>query len=149
MDSGSSRRGFLKGLLNLFLGGSFIFAVWGIVYPVWRYLTSVTRIEAEAGFERVVVSTLKALPSGEARTIRYKGMPYLVVHERGRISALSAICTHKGCLVRWDNRKGELYCPCHGSAFDLNGNVKRGPAPRPLASLPVRVIHDQIVVGGV
>lgn len=148
MAEGAPRRKFLKRLLDIFLGGSFLFAAWGIVYPIWRYLTSVARLEAETGFERVVVSTTRALPPGEARLFRYQGRPYVVVNERGGISALSAVCTHKGCLVRWDKRKGELSCPCHGSAFDLNGNVKRGPAPKPLASIQVRVIQDQIVVGG-
>jgi Rieske Fe-S protein len=50
----------------------------------------------------------------------------------GTLSACSAICTHAGCRVEYT--KGELYCPCHGSAFDVRtGVVKQGPATQPLA----------------
>ena len=143
-----SRRTFVQRLLNFSLVGTSAFAAWGAIYPVWRYLASPPKPELEAGFERVVVSSLRGLPAGEARAFQYGDLPYLVIHDRDAIYALSAICTHKGCLVAWDRRRGELVCPCHGSAFDVNGNVKRGPAPRPLPSLKGRIIQDQIVVGG-
>jgi succinate dehydrogenase / fumarate reductase iron-sulfur subunit len=41
-------------------------------------------------------------------------------------------CTHLGCTVHWDDTKQIFLCACHGGAFDLNGNVKAGPPPRPL-----------------
>ncbi len=143
-----SRRSFVQRLVNFSLVGTSAFGIGGVVYPVWRYLASAPKPELEAGFERVVVTSVRGLPAGEALAFQYAGLPYLVIHDRGAIYALSAMCTHKGCLVAWDKRKGELVCPCHGSAFDVNGNVKRGPAPRPLASLKGRIIQDQVVVGG-
>ena len=60
------------------------------------------------------------------------------------VVAFDAACTHKGCPVKPEG--AELTCPCHGSVFDaLSGSVKKGPADRPLASIPVRVEGDQIV----
>lgn len=47
--------------------------------------------------------------------------------------ALSATCTHLGCTVRWDS--DQFACPCHGSLYDATGQVRQGPASRPLASL--------------
>ena len=44
----------------------------------------------------------------------------------------SATCTHLGCTVQWDERKGLFLCACHGGRFDINGAVKAGPPPRPL-----------------
>lgn len=44
--------------------------------------------------------------------------------------AISAVCTHLGCLVKYTGQ--EFKCPCHGSTFDKRGNVKSGPAPRAL-----------------
>lgn len=44
--------------------------------------------------------------------------------------AVSSVCTHLGCLVKFSG--SEFKCPCHGSIFDKNGNVKSGPAPRAL-----------------
>ena len=46
--------------------------------------------------------------------------------------ALSSICTHQGCEVRYDRTGKVLNCPCHGSRFSLAGSVLRGPAASPL-----------------
>ena len=44
--------------------------------------------------------------------------------------ALSAICTHRGCLVKYDGK--QFICPCHDSRFGLDGRVLKGPARTPL-----------------
>lgn len=46
--------------------------------------------------------------------------------------AISSVCTHLGCNVRWNGDRGGFDCPCHGSTFDQNGQNIGGPAPRPL-----------------
>ncbi|HEY5029427.1 MAG TPA: ubiquinol-cytochrome c reductase iron-sulfur subunit [Candidatus Angelobacter sp.] len=46
--------------------------------------------------------------------------------------AMSAICTHLGCLSVWKPEAGVIACPCHGSSFQRDGKVIAGPAPRPL-----------------
>jgi cytochrome b6-f complex iron-sulfur subunit len=51
--------------------------------------------------------------------------------------AVSTICTHLGCVVK-PNEQG-FECPCHGSRFASNGEVTKGPAPRPLGWLKVSV----------
>ena len=45
---------------------------------------------------------------------------------------ISSVCTHLGCNVRYVAGEG-FACPCHGSLYDANGRVTRGPAPQPLA----------------
>ncbi|MGH7597413.1 MAG: ubiquinol-cytochrome c reductase iron-sulfur subunit, partial [bacterium] len=50
--------------------------------------------------------------------------------------ALSPICTHLGCRVR--KARDGFDCPCHGSRYDLRGQVINGPAARPLTRFPVR-----------
>ncbi len=48
-------------------------------------------------------------------------------------TALSAVCTHSGCTVEVQSGSGTtLFCPCHGSEFDVNGRVLAGPARTPL-----------------
>ncbi len=46
--------------------------------------------------------------------------------------ALSAVCTHLGCITRYRPDESIIACPCHGSRFSLDGEVLAGPAPRPL-----------------
>ena len=60
----------------------------------------------------------------------------VVVRERaGYFYALSAECTHLGCIINWKSQEGVFRCPCHGSIFDKIGEVLGGPAPRPLKHL--------------
>jgi len=47
-----------------------------------------------------------------------------------RLYAMTLVCTHAGCEASVSSQ--EVVCPCHGSIYDANGNVLRGPAPSPL-----------------
>jgi len=60
-----------------------------------------------------------------------------VIGAANGVYALSAVCTHLGCITRYKSDEGVIACPCHGSRFDLEGNVVHGPAPRPLPWLDV------------
>lgn len=60
-----------------------------------------------------------------------------VVGAPGGVYAMSAVCTHLGCITRYKSDERAIACPCHGSRFDLEGNVTHGPAPRPLPWLDI------------
>ena len=67
------------------------------------------------------------------------------------IVAYSAVCTHTGCDVfNWDEEQLRMACPCHESQFDIydGGRVVGGPAPRPLAMLPLEIVDDTVRVAG-
>lgn len=69
-----------------------------------------------------------------ARVISFNGKPLIVVRTgETTFVALSAVCTHAGCTVRYAAAAHDIACPCHGSTFALDGSVTRGPATRPLA----------------
>ncbi len=58
-----------------------------------------------------------------------------IIHGPEGFYALTAICTHLGCLTAWNSELGIIACPCHGSKFNVEGTKTDGPAPRPLAWL--------------
>jgi len=63
----------------------------------------------------------------------------------GGVAALSAICPHLGCGIGQDN-KGGYACPCHDSRFGADGARVRGPAPRGMDPLPVRLADGRVLV---
>jgi cytochrome b6-f complex iron-sulfur subunit len=65
-----------------------------------------------------------------------------VVHAKEGFYALSAVCTHLGCLSVWKPDAGVIACPCHGSSFRRDGTVIAGPAPRPLPWLKMWMGED-------
>lgn len=60
---------------------------------------------------------------------------YLILDDEKNMAdfAVNAVCTHLGCVVPWNKAENKFMCPCHGSQYDKNGKVVRGPAPLSLA----------------
>ena len=60
--------------------------------------------------------------------------------------ALSNICTHLGCRVRWVEEQEGFFCPCHNAIFGPDGSVQTGPPPRPLDRFETKVEDGQIFI---
>jgi menaquinol-cytochrome c reductase iron-sulfur subunit len=63
------------------------------------------------------------------------------------VIALAPQCTHLGCAYHWDAERKEFECPCHTSAFSMDGKVLSGPAPRPLDQYAVKLDGNRLLVG--
>jgi|LGOV01.1.fsa_nt_gb nitrite reductase/ring-hydroxylating ferredoxin subunit len=87
--------------------------------------------------EQFTPATVTAVPLGQF---------YLACLADGSFLALSRTCTHLGCSVPWDEEKNQFVCPCHGSTFNLTGEVLTAPAPRPLDIYPVRIENGIVKV---
>ncbi len=77
--------------------------------------------------------------------------PHTKAHAADGLVAYSAICTHAQCTVTgWIADKQVLHCPCHQSEYDPlhDGKVTAGPAPRPLAALPLKITDGKPEVAG-
>jgi menaquinol-cytochrome c reductase iron-sulfur subunit len=69
---------------------------------------------------------------------------YVLTEDGRNFIAMSNICTHLGCRVRWITEQQSFFCPCHNGVFDKEGNVISGPPPRPLNRYEVKVDDEQI-----
>jgi cytochrome b6-f complex iron-sulfur subunit len=56
--------------------------------------------------------------------------------------AVSAVCTHLGCVTQWKADSNQIACPCHGSKFTAAGKKIEGPAPRPLPHFSISLTAD-------
>jgi cytochrome b6-f complex iron-sulfur subunit len=71
----------------------------------------------------------------DARFTEQGDATYIVVKDDGSIEnyGINAVCTHLGCVVPWNKAENKFKCPCHGSQYNNEGKVIRGPAPLSLA----------------
>ncbi|MDB4917434.1 MAG: puuB 1, partial [Gemmatimonadetes bacterium] len=78
-------------------------------------------------------SGVENVPQGEGRVLDLDGKR-VACHRTasGDVITVSAVCTHMGCIVHWNNADKTWDCPCHGSRFTPDGLVLGGPAEMPL-----------------
>ncbi len=74
------------------------------------------------------------------------GKFWLVTTEEEQTKALYMVCTHLGCLYKWEDSNGRFECPCHGSKFTHDGLYIEGPAPRSLDSFETDTVDGVVVV---
>jgi len=102
---------------------------------------------ASAATGPAVLAKVADIPVGNAVSATLDGKPILISQQAaGTIVAFTAICTHQGCTVAPAGK--EFHCPCHGSVYNAaTGAVITGPAPLPLAAIPVKVEAGNVVAG--
>jgi thiosulfate dehydrogenase [quinone] large subunit len=111
-----------------------------------------TRAHAPATKTPPGVALVKAstLPVGQAQQFRdpRSNDPAWLVHpSASQFVAFSAVCTHAGCTVGFDQSSMHFVCPCHGGTYDArSGRVLAGPPPSPLPHIPVHLYHGEIRV---
>ncbi len=138
--SPNERRKFLGILLGAI--GAVITAAF--TWPLFRFLSPIDKGGAD---EKVRVAK-KQVSRGAPHFFSYQGRPAVLLEQSpGQYIALSAVCTHLGCIVKWVNDSQEFLCPCHAGRFSTNGQVLGGPPPEPLATYPVTFDGDDILVG--
>lgn len=92
-----------------------------------------------APFGDISAGAVADVPVGTLRVI--DGQPAVIARDANGLYAMTSTCTHQGCDVRavGSGATAVLDCPCHGSRFDRDGSVIRGPANSPLVHFAVEV----------
>lgn len=112
--------------------------------------TAAPATTAAAAVQGTVLTTLSALPSGTGKSFTTPDtkQPFLVIRGDGNtVHAFSAICTHQGCTVAFNQSANSIICPCHGAQYNpATGAATKGPATRALATINVQVDANGNVV---
>ncbi|MEW5815295.1 MAG: ubiquinol-cytochrome c reductase iron-sulfur subunit [Spirochaetota bacterium] len=120
-EEGVTRRDFL-GLMAL---GAFSAAMIMSLIGLLKFMKPALLPDVSHTFK---IGRLKDIPVDSTKI--YAEQKVLVKRDSEGVAAISLICTHLGCVVK--RTEEGFACPCHGSFFDNQGRVLKGPAPKPL-----------------
>ncbi len=142
--------------MNLILGGAAAVTTLGAAIPFAAYFVPTSRGGSGGGVAAkdalgndVLASKFLSDHQVGDRVLAQglKGDPtYIIVADNNEIASygLNAVCTHLGCVVPWNVAENKFMCPCHGSQYNAEGKVVRGPAPLSLA-LAHATVSDDVV----
>ncbi len=97
------------------------------------------------GIKLANVKKLKKV--GASVILQLKGKKVLFIRKsKTTIRVFNPICTHEKCIVAYNDKKKLIECPCHKSAYSLDGSVLDGPAPKPLERYAAKLTDTMIIV---
>ena len=132
-----------RGFLDLIVAAGSAVTAAAIAVPGLLYLWPAARGGAD---EDVEVKGAADMTPGEAVTIQVRGKAVIVLRRQRDFVAYSAVCTHLGCLVKWDAAQKQFLCPCHAAVFDAEGRIVSGPAPADMPAYRVKEIGEALYV---
>jgi Rieske Fe-S protein len=98
------------------------------------------------GKRLVEVARTDNVRAGSAYRTTRGDEPLILTNDAGTIRTFAAICTHEGCPLGWNAQQRLIRCPCHGSAFDVHGQVVEGPAQKPLKEIETVVERGRVLI---
>lgn len=128
-----SRRDFLNDVATGALG----IAGLGAMVVTYRYLSPNALFEPSTTFR---AGNPDLYPVNSV-TFNQDQQVYIVRTQEG-FYAVSAVCTHLGCITQWKPDANMIACPCHGSKFKSDGTKVEGPAPRSLPHFSIKLTQD-------
>ena len=107
-----------------------------------------TTLPARAKKVALSIAKIDALKKvGGSTTLKIKGKKVLFIRDGDQsIKAVDPICTHRQCVVVYKPEKKIIECPCHSSAYQLDGKNIFGPAPKPLKTYKAKLKKDKIIL---
>jgi cytochrome b6-f complex iron-sulfur subunit len=138
----TTRRSFLSKLM----AGTLFAWLAGVVVSIAAYLFPPDDARSALGPQRVRLGRSDELLPGEGKLILVDEEPVWVVHLARGFVAMSGWCTHKGCVIKWDDQQRLFNCPCHEGRFDERGNVVSGLPLRPLTHFHVGLVGGEVSV---
>ncbi len=142
-------------LLNFITGAAVAATASAALYPAAKFFVPPQEVGEDGSIlakdingNLIPASQILAKPPGtRALVAGLAGEPtYLTVTEDNKLHSWGIVdnCTHLGCTFPWNPNDNQFQCPCHGSRYDHEGKVVRGPAPLPLRLAHVSVAGNYI-----
>ena len=141
-EQGTTRRSFVSKLF----GGTLLAGAAGTIASLVAYLFPPEEVSSALGPQRVRVGRADEILPGEGKLVLVDEEPVWVVHQPHDFVAMSAWCTHKGCVIKWDQPRHLFNCPCHEGQFDERGNVVNGLPLRPLTHFRVGLVRGDVYI---
>lgn len=126
-----------RDFLNEVAAGALAIAGLGAAVVTWQYLSPNVLFEPSTTFR---VGNPDLFPINSVTYLQDQQV--YVVRTTDGFYAVSAVCTHLGCITQWKPEANQIACPCHGSKFTELGNKIEGPAPRPLPHFLISLTTD-------
>jgi Rieske Fe-S protein len=149
-----TRRSFYIAAINLL--GSLIAAA--VAIPAAAYLLIKPKGAEDSGLSEI--AEFDQLKIGKPQEVIYtrkrvdgwhkvteKASTWLVRTDEHSVIAFNPACTHLACAYQWEAAKNQFQCPCHASAFSIDGKLLAGPAPRPLDRYVAKVAGGKVLIG--
>jgi len=160
-----------RDFLYVAAGAVGVVGVGAAVWPLINQLNPDASVLALATIEFDIAN----IAEGESVTIKWRGLPVFVRHRtQAEIDEAKAVpmsdlkdpetdeqrtkpgheqwlimianCTHLGCIPVGESGEYDgWFCPCHGSAYDTAGRIRKGPAPKNLVLPPYEFVSDTLV----
>lgn len=134
-----------RSFLGKVVGGVGAAVAISTLYPVVRYLIPPPVKEVKSVNE-LTVGKASEVPENTGKIFQFNKDKVIVINDNGKLTACSAVCTHLGCSVGWNNAENLIFCPCHGAKYQQTGEIISGPQPKPLAPFKVRVDGENIII---
>jgi cytochrome b6-f complex iron-sulfur subunit len=144
-----------RNLLNFITGAAIAVTAVEALYPVTKFFIPPSEVGEDGSIlakdvngNLISASQILTEPVGtRALVAGLAGEPtYLTIKDDGTLHSWGIVdnCTHLGCTFPWNGNDHQFQCPCHGSRYDEEGKVVRGPAPLPLKLAHITIDGDYI-----
>ncbi len=133
-----------RGFLGKVVGGIGAAVAISTIYPVIKYI--IPPVKKFTSLNELVVGKASEVPENTGKIFQFNKDRVIVINDNSKLTACSAVCTHLGCLVHWDNALNLISCPCHGAKYKQTGEIISGPQPLPLTVFKAKVDGENIVI---
>ncbi|MDQ1238412.1 MAG: cytochrome b6-f complex iron-sulfur subunit [Thermodesulfobacteriota bacterium] len=130
-----NKRSFLKSMVIITSGFLSAITAWGM----GKFVSFSFAASRKREFPKEILSRVQP---GVPFHVPEAGVWLVKMQGQDTVSAMDDKCPHLGCKQNWNPQRNLFECPCHGSEFDIQGNMKKGPAAKGMPHLHIQEVNS-------